>query len=118
MRTALVKGIGAKESNTNPMVWRGQAIIFGWLGITKTFTNKEDAVLWYDRYQQGWRYRKAVAVVWQGCRANTPERFFCKDALLGGAEWRLAREHAIRSTSECAQLLNSSLYEGVLLWER
>lgn len=109
MRTELVMGKGAKQSNT-AQVWRGQAIIFGWLKINKTFTNKADAVAWYNRYQQGWRYTHAVAVVWQGYTAHTPARFL-KDDLIGGDEWKLAMCHNIKSQADCDYILYSNDYE-------
>lgn len=109
MRTELVMGKGAKQSNT-AQVWRGQAIIFGWLKINKTFTNKADAVAWYNRYQQGWRYRNAVAVVWQGCTAKTAHAFL-KDAMLGGDEWRLAMCRHIKSQAACDYILYCDDYE-------
>lgn len=109
MRTELVMGAGAKQSNT-AQVWRGQAIIFGWLKINKTFTNKADAVAWYNRYQQGWRYRNAVAVVWQGCTAKTAHAFL-KDAMLGGDEWRLAMCRHIKSQAACDYILYCDDYE-------
>lgn len=101
----------AKNSNLNAPIWKGQALYFGWLKITKTFTNKADAVAWYDRHQEGWRYRSAIAVVWQGCKAKTPQRFL-KDALCGGDEWQLAMEYRALNQARCDYILYSNDYEN------
>lgn len=100
----------AKNSNLYAPIWKGQAIYFGWLLINKTFTHKADAVAWYERHQEGWRYRNAVAVVWQGCTKKTPRKWL-KYALCGGAEWQLAINRGIRSQADCDYILYSNDYE-------
>ena len=100
----------AKNSNLYAPIFKGQALYFGWLLINKTFTQKADAVAWYERHQEGWRYRNAVAVVWQGCTKKTPRKWL-KYALCGGAEWQLAINRGIRSQADCDYILYSNDYE-------
>lgn len=100
----------AKNSNLYAPIFKGQALYFGWLLINKTFTNKADAVAWYERHQEGWRYRNAVAVVWQGCTKKTPRKWL-KYALCGGEEWQLAINRGIRSQAQCDYILYSNDYE-------
>lgn len=112
MRTINKQATKAKNSNLYAPIWKGQAIYFGWLTITRTFTRKTDAVAWYDRHQQGWRYRHAVAVLWQGCKRDTLAKHL-KDALCGGEEWRLARVYYIKSQAKCDRVLSSPTYKLV-----
>lgn len=114
MQTRFIKVPG--RANNSNFIWKGQAIFFGWLKITRTFNKKADAVAWYQSYQQGWRYHYAVAVVWQGCTRNTLERFLT-DALLGGDEWKLAKCHKIRSQADCDYILYSDDYEKICEYE-
>lgn len=100
----------AKNSNLYAPIWKGQAIYFGWLLINKTFTKKADAVAWYERHQDGWRYRNAVAVVWQGCTKKTPRKWL-KYALCGSEAWQLAINRGIRSQADCDYILYSNDYE-------
>ena len=100
----------AKNSNLYAPIFKGQALYFGWLLINKTFTQKADAVAWYERHQEGWRYRNAVAVVWQGCTKKTPRKWL-KYALCGGEEWQLAINRGIRSQADCDYILYSNDYE-------
>ena len=109
MRTINKQAVRVKYSSLSAPIFKGQAIYFGWLKITRTFTSKTDAVAWYDKHQQGWRYRNAVAVVWQGCTINTPERFF-KDALCGGEEWRYAMTAGAKSQEQCEYILFDEPY--------
>lgn len=100
----------AKNSNLYAPIFKGQALYFGWLLINKTFTNKADAVAWYERHQEGWRYRNAVAVVWQGCTKKTPRKWL-KYALCGGEEWQHAINRGIRSQEQCDYILYTNDYE-------
>jgi hypothetical protein len=93
-------------------IWKGQALLFGWLKITKTFTRKSDAVAWYERYQSGWRYRNAIAVVWQGCTERTPSKWL-KCSLCGGEAWQLANARSATSQAQCDYILYSNDYEYV-----
>ena len=99
-----------KNSSRYARIFKGQVVYFGSIIITRTFTRKADAVAWYEAHQQGWRYRHAIAVVWQGCTHTTP---MCSlhDAMVGGAEWRLWKERGITSQAHCDYLLNSLDYE-------
>lgn len=106
----------AKNSTRSAKMFRCQAIYFGWLTITRHFSNKADAVAWYNRHQQGWRYRHAVAVIWQGCTRNTPTRFLT-DALFGGDEWKLAMCHHILCQADCDYILYSDDYNRVCEYE-
>lgn len=110
MRTTNKQATKAKNSNLYAPIFKGQALYFGWLLINKTFTQKADAVAWYERHQDGWRYRNAVAVVWQGCTKKTPRKWL-KYALCGGAEWQLAINRNIRSQADCDYILYSNDYE-------
>lgn len=110
MRQTDKQATKAKNSNLYAPIWKSQAIYFGWLLINKTFTNKADAVAWYERHQEGWRYRNAVAVVWQGCTKKTPRKWL-KYALCGGEEWQLAINRGIRSQAQCDYILYSNDYE-------
>lgn len=96
----------------NKQIWKCQAVYFGWLKISRTFTNKADAVAWYERYQVGFRYRNAIAVVWQGCTKRTPSRWL-KDALCGGNEWALAMERRAINQAQADYILYSNDYEYV-----
>lgn len=100
----------AKNSNLYAPIFKGQALYFGCLLINRTFTQKADAVAWYERHQDGWRYRNAVAVVWQGCTKKTPRKWL-KYALCGGEEWQLAINRGIRSQAQCDYILYSNDYE-------
>jgi hypothetical protein len=100
----------AKYSNLYARIFKGQVVYFGSIIITRTFTRKADAVAWYEKHQQGWRYHHAVAVLWQGCTHRTPERFL-HDAVAGGAEWQLWKHRGIASQAHCDYLLNSLDYE-------
>lgn len=111
MRNNNKQATKAKNSNLYAPIYKGQALYFGLLLINKTFTSKADAVAWYDKHQQGWRYRNAVAVVWQGCKAKTPQRFL-KDALCGGDEWQLAKEHRAFNQAQCDYILYFNDYEN------
>lgn len=95
---------------TNNKLWRGQAILFGCLHISRNFKTFNDAVAWYDKYQEGWRYNYAVAVLWQGVTRRTPKRFL-HDAMLGGKEWELVKERGITTQAQCDYLLNSKDFE-------
>ena len=110
MRTPNKQATTAKNSNRYAFYFKAQAIYFGWLKITKTFDKKADAVAWYDNHQQGWRYRHAVAVVWQGAHRDIPARFL-KSALCGGESWRLAAQHSLNSQADCDAVINSNMYE-------
>ena len=110
MRTPNKQATKAKNSNLYAPIFKGQALYFGWLLINRTFTNKADAVAWYERHQEGWRYRNAVAVVWQGCTKKTPRKWL-KYALCGGEEWQLAINRGIRSQADCDYILYSNDYE-------
>lgn len=112
MRNNNKQAMKAKNSNLYAPIWRGQALYFGWLLINRTFTNKADAVAWYDKHQQGWRYRNAIAVVWQGCTKRTPKHWF-KVALCGGDEWRLASNRSATSQAQADYILYSNDYEYV-----
>lgn len=100
----------AKNSNLYAPIYKGQAIYFGWLLINKTFTSKAEAVAWYDKHQQGWRYRNAVAVVWQGCTKRTGNKWL-KYALCGREAWQLAKEYGLKSQDICDKVINSTMYE-------
>lgn len=91
-------------------IWKGQARLFGSITITRTFDNFNDACAWYDKYQEGWRYNNAVAVLWQGVTRRTPKRFL-HDAMLGGKEWELVKERGITTQAQCDYLLNSKDFE-------
>ena len=106
MRTTNKQATKANNSNLYAPIFKGQALYFGWLLINRTFTNKADAVAWYERHQDGWRYRNAVAVVWQGCTKKTPRKWL-KYALCGGEEWQLAINRGIRSQAQCDYILYS-----------
>ena len=110
MRQTDKQATKAKNSNLYAPIWKGQAIYFGWLLINRTFTQKADAVAWYERHQEGWRYRNAVAVVWQGCTKKTPRKWW-KYALCGSEEWQLAINRGIRSQADCDYILYSNDYE-------
>lgn len=117
MRTNNKQATPVKYSSRFAPIWKGQAIFFGWLKITKNFTSKDDAVAWYERYQQqGFRYRNAIAVVWQGCKIRTPQRFL-KDALCGGEEWQLAMQKRAKSQAQCDYIIYSNDYEEGLVWQ-
>lgn len=100
----------AKNSNLYAPIYKGQALYFGWLLINKTFTSKAEAVAWYDKHQQGWRYCNAVAVVWQGCTKRTGNKWL-KYALCGGEAWQLAKEYGLKSQDICDKVINSTMYE-------
>lgn len=109
MRTINKQATKAKNSNLYAPIFKGQALYFGWLLINKTFTSKADAVAWYDKHQQGWRYRNAVAVVWQGCTRRTPSKWL-KYSLCGGESWQLAINHIARNQAQCDIILNATQY--------
>ena len=98
-----------KNSRLYASIWKGQALYFGWLKITKTFTSKTEAVAWYDKHQEGWRYNNAVAVVWQGCSRKTSSKFL-KDALCGGEEWRYTLASGAKSQAQCEWVLFAKPY--------
>lgn len=104
------QAIMAKNSSRYARIWKGQARLLGLITITRTFDNFNDACAWYDKYQEGWRYNNAVAVLWQGVTRRTPKRFL-HDAMLGGKEWELVKERGIVSQAQCDYLLNSLDYE-------
>lgn len=106
MRQTNKQAMKAKNSNLYAPIWKGQAIYSGWLTITRTFTNKADAVAWYDKHQEGWRYRHAVAVLWQGCKAGTRKKHL-KDALVGGDAWAIAKAGNIT----CQAQYDNFIYE-------
>lgn len=110
MRTTNKQARMVKHSNRYARIWKGQVVYFGSIEITRTFTRKADAVAWYEKHQEGWRYNHAVAVVWQGCTSRTPKRHL-HDAMLGGAEWQLWKHRGIASQAHCDYLLNSLDYE-------
>lgn len=116
MRTNNKQAMKAKNSNLYAPIFKCQAIYWGWLKITRTFKHKADAVAWYERHQQGWRYRNAVAVVWQGCTIQTPDNFLVDD-LVGGEEWKLAMCHHILCQADCDYILYSDDYEKVCEYE-
>ena len=107
MRTPNKQATKAKDSNLYAPIYKGQALYFGWLLINKTFTSKADAVAWYDKHQQGWRYRNAVAVVWQGCTRRTPSKWL-KCSLCGGEAWQLAINRFARNQAQCDAILQTS----------
>lgn len=110
MRTINKQATKANNSNLYAPIYKGQALYFGWLLINKTFTSKAEAVAWYDKHQQGWRYRNAVAVVWQGCTKRTGNKWL-KYALCGGEAWQLAKEYGLKSQDICDKVINSTMYE-------
>lgn len=111
MRNNNKQAMKAKNSNLYAPIFKCQALYFGWLKITKNFTNREDANAWYDKHQQGWRYRHAVAVVWHA-KLRTPDKHL-KNDLVGGDAWKLAKEGRVSSQAQCDYLLYSTDYELV-----
>lgn len=110
MRTTNKQARMVKNSSRFARIWKGQARLFSLFTITRTFDNFNDACAWYAKYQEGWRYHHAVAVLWQGCTSRTPKRYL-HDAMLGGKEWALFKERGITTQAQCDYLLNSKDFE-------